>query len=123
MSARITTHFEGCGVRDADGKVSEDSECLVGKEGAKGEVVGDFVDGEEEVLVGGAAEDVGGGEELPMQRMRVPQKPRGAQLRADDEENDPLGQWLVAHELRDLHTLVRDPHDGSRSDGAPLDGP
>lgn len=56
---------EGGGVGDADGDVGEDGEEAVGQGGAEGEVVADFVDREEAVLVGGRADDVGCEEELP----------------------------------------------------------
>ena len=48
------------GVGDSDGEVGEDGEEAVGERGFEGEVVGYFVDGEEEVLVRGRADGVGG---------------------------------------------------------------
>lgn len=52
-------------VGDADGQVGDDGEEAVVQGFPEGEVVGDFVDGEEEVLVGRGAEDVGHQPELP----------------------------------------------------------
>ena len=51
---------KGGGVGEADGEVSEYGEETVWKGIAEGEVVRDFVDCEEEVLVCGGADEVGG---------------------------------------------------------------
>lgn len=56
-------YSEGSAVRDTDWEVGEDGEEPVRGRGAEGEVVGDFMDGEEEVLVGCCTDDVGGEEE------------------------------------------------------------
>lgn len=56
---------EGGTVGNPDGEVGENREEAVELGGPEGEVVGDLVDGEEEVLVGGCAYDVGCEEELP----------------------------------------------------------
>ena len=49
------TNSEGSAIRDPDGKIGEHGEEPVGGLGAEGKIVGDFMDGEEEVLVGGCA--------------------------------------------------------------------
>ncbi len=48
------------GVGDSDWEVREDGEEAVGERGFEGEVVGYFVDGEEEILVRSCADGVGG---------------------------------------------------------------
>jgi len=62
---REVIRAEGGGVRDADGDVSEDGEKPVEERGFESEIVRNLVDGEEEVLVCGRANDVGGEEEGP----------------------------------------------------------
>ena len=65
LVVREVVGAEGGGVGDADGDVGEDGEEAVGQGGAEGEVVADFVDGQEAVLVCRRADDVGCEEELP----------------------------------------------------------
>ena len=62
----------------------------------------DLVDGEEEVLVRGGAEDVGDGPELPGPEGGVAQEVGEQQLEADDAGDDVLGQGLGAAQLGDL---------------------
>jgi uncharacterized protein (UPF0218 family) len=50
---------ESCRVWDPDGEVCKDCKEAIGERAAEGEVVGDFVDGEEEVLVCGCTDYVG----------------------------------------------------------------
>lgn len=52
-------------IRHANGEVRKDGEKPVRDGRSEGQVVGDLVDREEEVLVGGRAEDVRHGPELP----------------------------------------------------------
>jgi len=56
---------EGGGVGDANGKVGEDGEEPVEERGLESKIVRNLVDGEEEVLVCGRANDVGGEEKGP----------------------------------------------------------
>lgn len=56
---------EGGAVGDANGQVGEDGEDAVSERRAEGQIVRDLVDGQEEVLVGCGADDVGGEEEGP----------------------------------------------------------
>ena len=58
-----TAYSEGGAVGDADWEVGEDGEEAVRGGGAEGEVMRDFMDREEEILVGRCADDVGGQEE------------------------------------------------------------
>jgi hypothetical protein len=60
-------------VGDADGQVGEDGDDAVGDRRAESQVVGDLVNSEEQVLVGGGADDVGRQEEGPRQEGRVAQ--------------------------------------------------
>lgn len=59
LVVREVVGTEGGGVGDADGDVGEYGEEAVGERGAEGQVVADFVDREEAVLVCGCADDVG----------------------------------------------------------------
>lgn len=94
---------EGGAVGDANGQVREDGDDAVGQGRAEGEVVGDFVDGQEEVLVGGGADDVGGQEEGPRQERRVAEEAGAEDLDGHDEQDDVFGEGLRAAELGDLH--------------------
>lgn len=68
------------------------------------QVVGDLVDREEKVLVGGSADGVRGSEELPAERVRVTEEDGGRDLKEDDGKDYVLGPRLVAHELSDLES-------------------
>lgn len=75
-------------VGDADGQVGEDSEQSVGRRRAEGEVVADLVDGEEQVLVRGGADDVRKQPETRREEGCVPQQPGAEDLDRHDEEHD-----------------------------------
>jgi hypothetical protein len=66
--------------------------------------VGDLVNGEEEVLIRGGAEDVGNCPELPRPERRVAQEVGEQQLEGDDTGDDILGQGLGTAEFRDLES-------------------
>lgn len=68
----VNPYLEGGRVGDTDGKVRKDSERLVRPNTLEGEVVCDFVDGEEEVVVGSTPNHVGGEEEYGGQWVRIP---------------------------------------------------
>lgn len=59
----MAAYSEGCTVGYANWDVGEDGEEAVRGGRAEGEVMRDFMDGEEEVLVGCCTDDVGGEEE------------------------------------------------------------
>ena len=54
---------ESSAIWDSNGKVGEDGEESIRERGFEGEVVGDFVDGQEEILVRCCTNDVGCKEE------------------------------------------------------------
>lgn len=89
-------------VRHANGQIRKDGDESVGQRRAESQVVRDLVDGQEEVLVGGRADDVAQGPELPRPEGRVPQDVGAGELQGDDEGDDVLGQWLGPAELGDL---------------------
>lgn len=60
------------------------------------------MDGEEQVLVCGRADDIPQRPELPRPERGVPQYVGAGELQRHDEGDDKLGQWLGAAELRDL---------------------
>jgi hypothetical protein len=70
--------------------------------------MGNFMDGEEQVLVGGGAEDVTDSPELPGPKGCRLEEASEDDLEGDDTKDNPLGQWLGTAELRDLiaHTLA-----------------
>ena len=54
---------EGGGVGDADGEIGEDGEEAVVKRGPEREIMGDLVDGKEQILIRACSKDVCGEEE------------------------------------------------------------
>lgn len=67
--------------------------------------MGDFVDREEQVLVGGRAHDVGDAPEGPGEERRVAEEDGRDDLEGDDTEDDVFGQGFMAAELGDLVRL------------------
>lgn len=102
VGARGPTHAERGTVGDADGQVGDNGEQAVGERAPKGQVVRDFVDGEEQVLVGGGAEDVGDGPEPEGPEGRVAKGAGEQDLEGDDAGDDVFGQRLGPAELCDL---------------------
>ena len=101
---------EGGRVRDADGEIGDDGEEPVEQCGAEGEVVADFVDGEEEVLVGGGADQVRGREEGEREHGGVAEEVGAEDLEEDDGEDEVFGQGLWPAELGDLVVVVSNGH-------------
>ena len=62
----------------------------------------DFVDGEEEVLVGGRADEVGGEEEGPGEEGRIAEGVGAGDLQGDDGEDEGDGEGFGAAEFEDL---------------------
>lgn len=89
-------------VGNANGQVGEDGEQTVGGRRAEGKVVRDLVDGQEEVLVGSRAYDVGQGPEGQREEGRVAQQVGAVDLHRHDKCHDVLGQGLGAAQLGDL---------------------
>lgn len=90
------------GVRDTDRDVGNDGKTLVGPDRFQCEVVGDFVNGEKDVLVGCASDNVGGkehGEGEGMVRLEIK---RERQLEAEDGKDKRKGDGSRTHELSDL---------------------
>ena len=61
----MRSYPERGGVGNAYRQVGKDSQQPIGKRRLEGQVVRDLMDGQEEVLVGGRADDVGRNESLP----------------------------------------------------------
>lgn len=97
-------------VGDADGQVGDDGEEAVGGWRAEGEVVGDFVDGEEEVLVGRGADDVGREQEGPRQNGRRAQEHGAGRLQRHNQQHHVLGEGLGAAQLGHLGVGLDDGH-------------
>lgn len=90
------------GVRDTDRDVGNDGKTLVGPDRFQCEVVGDFVNGEKDVLVGCASDNVGGkehGEGEGMVRLEIK---RERQLEAEDGKDKRKGDGSRTHELSDF---------------------
>lgn len=99
---------EGSAIGDANGKIGEDGDQTVGHRVPEGQVMGDFVDGEEEVLVSGGTEDITDSPELPRPKGRRLEEASEDDLEGDDAEDDPFGQWFGTAELRDLRVSLDD---------------
>ena len=99
---REVVRTEGSGVRDSDGEVGDDCEEAVCERVAEGEVVGDFVDGEEEVLVCCGAYYVGGEEKGPGEEGGVAEGVGAGDLQGDDGEDEGDGEGFGAAEFEDL---------------------
>lgn len=103
-SALESAYPERCAVRYANWQVCEDGEETIRQGAAEGKVVGDLVDGQEEVLVGGRADHVGDSPELEREEWRRAQVPCASNLEGDDTSDDILCQRLGAAKLGDLDT-------------------
>ena len=64
------------------------------------------MDGKEEILVRGGAKNVGDGPELQRPKGGITQHPGEEHLKADDEGDHVLGQWLGTAQLGDLGMRV-----------------
>ena len=95
-------------VRNPYGKVGHARKQPVGQGGAKCEVVADFMDGQEEILVCGCAEDVGNHPELPRKECRLAQVVSEARLEGNNGEDGPFGQRFGAAQLGHLLMLERE---------------
>ena len=89
-------------VGDANGQVGKNSDDTVGQRRAKGQVVRDLMDSEEQVLVRRSADDVGCQEEAPRPDGCVAKEVGAGDLDGHDEEDKPFGERLGAAELGDL---------------------
>lgn len=65
------TYSEGSTVWDTDGEIGKDGEEAIGEAGFESEIMGDFVNGEEKVLIGGCANDVCSEEKGPRDGVSV----------------------------------------------------
>jgi hypothetical protein len=99
--------LERRGVWDANGEIGKDGEELVGSYALEREVVRDFVDGEEEVVVRRAADGVRAGEEGQGERMGVTEVDGEGYLEGHDAEDDVFCEGLVAHEFCHLSNAMR----------------
>ncbi len=104
--ARGRTYPEGSTVGKADGQIGEDGEQAIGHRRLEGQVVGDLVDGEKEILVGSGSKDVGDGPELEREERGVAEEVGEEDLEGDNAGDDVLGQGLGAAELGDLSTCA-----------------
>lgn len=102
MSRWFETYPERGAIGDTNGQVGKNGKEPVCLGAAKGEVVGDFVDGEKQILIRGRANHVGYGPELEgPERCRL-KHVREADLEGHDGGNEIFGEWFGAAELGDL---------------------
>ena len=105
LSCRMRSHLERHGVRDANGEVGDHGKILVGFDALECEVMGDLVDGQEEVLVGRSSDGVGREDEHRGPEGGVPKPVSGAQLDANDQKHDVFRERFIAHEFDDLERI------------------
>lgn len=96
------TYPERSTVGQTDWDVGEDGQQTVGHSRPEGEVVGDLVDGEEEVLVRGGSDHVCSCEKFPVEHGGVAEQVGAEDLEGDNAENDIFGQGLWSAELGNL---------------------
>lgn len=96
------TYPERSRVGNPNRQVGKDSKHAVRKWRLEGQVVRDLMNSQEEVLVGGCANDVGRQKRLPRPEGRVAQSVGAEELQADNAEDDEEGQGLGAAEFQDL---------------------
>ena len=101
-SEDLYTHPERGTVGYRNGQVGKDGEEPVCERGLERQVVGDLMDGEEEVLVRCSPKDIGDGPELPGKERGVAEVVGEEHLESDDARHDVFGQRLGAAELGDL---------------------
>ena len=95
-------YFEGGSVGYSNGEISEHSECLVRLDAPESKVVRDFMDSQEKVLVGCAADGICNEHKKKGGRAQVSEADCCGKLEEDNREDDPFRQRLVAHKFRDL---------------------
>lgn len=96
--------FEHHGVRYTNREVCEDSTQSIRLDSLESEIVRNFVDGEEGVLIRSPSDDVGEDEEEGREYGCVAEGNGDAELKERDEENNVFRQWFVAHQFRDLRS-------------------
>lgn len=100
------TYAERGTVGNADGQVRCDCKCSVRCPRLEREIVRDFMNGEEEVLVGGSPDNVGGENEWQGEHRCVAEQHCATDLDGHDKKTKVLGQRLWAAELEDLSQLL-----------------
>ncbi len=96
------THLERGGVGDANGKVREHRKGFVNSGAPEREVMRDFMNGKEEVVVRRAADDIRCQDEERGEWAGITEKDRYSKLQRHNAENDPFCDGLVSHEFRHL---------------------
>lgn len=93
-------------VWDPNGEVGEDGEDSVVDGFLEPEIVGQFVDAEETVLVCKATDTVSCQQKVPAERMRVPQEVGADQLCGNNGKGNVLCKRLVARQLEHLGVFL-----------------
>ena len=65
----------------------------------------DHTHSKEEILICSASDSICCQEELPAQRVGIPEQEGGRELDSNHEEHHIFRQWLVAHQFGDLEVI------------------
>jgi hypothetical protein len=101
-----STHPEGSTVWQSDRNVCKDSQHTVGQWRPEGQIVGDLMNSEEQVLVRRSSNHVCRSQEAPVKDRGIAEEVRAGQLDRHNEENNPFCQGLRAAELGDLKVKI-----------------
>lgn len=96
------TYPERSTVWQPDWKIGKDCKQPVCKWRLEGQIMGDLVDGQEQVLVCSGSNHVGCSQELPVEDRGVAEQVGTEELDGYDEEDNPFCKRLGAAQLRNL---------------------
>lgn len=96
------THPECSTVWQSYGNVCEDGQHAVGQGRPEGQIVGDLMNSQEQVLVRRSSNHVRRSQETPVKDRGIAEEVRASQLDRHNEENNPFRQGFRAAEFGDL---------------------
>ena len=99
---QMGAHLERSGVRYANREISKHGQCLVHPWAPECEVVCDFMDGEEKVMVRRPTNNIGTADEDRRRPRCMSEEVCYGKLKRHHKENDPFCERLVPHKLRHL---------------------
>lgn len=104
----MTAYLKSRCIWNANRQIREDGKELVCPDSTESEVMSDFMNSQKYVVVRCSSENVRRRDEPPIKPARPPKRIRGTKLERHDEQHQPLGERLVAHELHDLGVRLHD---------------
>lgn len=95
-------HLKHGTVWDTDGQVGKYRKRLVRHDTLERQVVRNFVNSKEQIMVESAANSIRAEYERQREGFRIPEQNGYQNLSSDNTEYNPLGQWFVPHQFDDL---------------------